>query len=345
MKTAKGKGNIEVRDIPVPRIRNDDDVLIRISAAGVCGTDIHIYRDEFPYWPPVVMGHEFSGVVVETGKGVTKFKHGDRVVAEPHTRFCGKCSLCRAGHIQLCPEKRSPGWGMDGAFTDYLVMPELFLHRIPDSLKDDAAALTEPAAIVATGVIERGGATVGDTVAIVGAGPIALLSVIAAKATGTQRVYLLGTNADETLRFPAAQILGVEKIINVDKTNAVDVILDETGGIGVDLTVEASGAASGINTAAKITKKCGRIVVLGLPGEEKIAVTWGEMVKKALDANFCFSSSVSSWEKALSLLSSFRGDLGVLISHHAKIDDWEKVFSDIESGKAIKALFIPEGMR
>ena len=345
VKTAKGKGNIEVRDIPVPRVRNEDDVLIRISAAGVCGTDIHIYRDEFPYWPPVVMGHEFSGVVVETGKGVTRFKHGDRVVAEPHTRFCGKCGLCRAGHIQLCPEKRSPGWGMDGAFTDYLVMPELFLHHVPDSLKDDAAALTEPAAIVVTGVIERGGVSVGDTVAIVGAGPVALLSLIAAKAAGARRVYLLGTNADEPLRFPAARILGAEKIINVDKTGAADVIPDETGGAGVDLAVEASGAAAGINTAAGITKKRGRIVVLGLPGEEKTAVTWGEMVKKALDANFCFSSSVSSWEKALSLLSSFHGDPGVLISHRANIDDWDRVFSDIESGKAIKALFIPEGTR
>jgi L-iditol 2-dehydrogenase len=316
--------------------------LIRISAAGVCGTDIHIYRDEFPYWPPVVMGHEFSGVIVETGKGVAGFKHGDRVVAEPHTRFCGKCSLCRAGHIQLCPEKRSPGWGMDGAFTDYLVMPELFLHHVPDSLKDDIAALTEPTAIVVTGVIERGGAAVGDTVAVVGAGPIALLSVITAKAAGAQRVYLLGTNADESLRFPAAQVLGAERIINVDKTDAAAVILDETGGLGVDLAVEASGAAAGINTAARITKKCGRIVVLGLPGEEKTAVIWGEMVKKALDASFCFSSSVFSWGKALSLLSSFRGDLRVLISHRAKIDDWEKVFSDIESGKAIKALFVPE---
>jgi L-iditol 2-dehydrogenase len=169
VKTAKGIGNIEVRDIPVPGIKNDDDVLIKISAAGVCGTDIHIYRDEFPYWPPVVMGHEFSGVVAETGRAVKNFKPGDRIVAEPHTRFCGKCYLCRTGHIQLCPEKRSPGWGMDGAFTDYLVMPELFLHHIPGGLSDEAAALTEPTAIVVTGVIERGRISVSETVIIVGA--------------------------------------------------------------------------------------------------------------------------------------------------------------------------------
>jgi L-iditol 2-dehydrogenase len=342
VKTAKGKGYIEIRDIPIPRIQKDDEVLIRISAAGVCGTDIHIYRDEFPYWPPVVLGHEFSGVIVETGKAVKNFKTGDRIVAEPHTHFCGKCYLCRAGHIQLCPEKRSPGWGMNGAFTDYLVMPELFLHHVPGSLQDDIAALTEPTAIVVTGVIERAGVAVGDTVAIVGAGPIALLSLIAVKAAGARRVYFLGTNADEAMRFPAARILGADQVINVSTTDAAGIILDETGGVGVDLSVEASGAAAGVNTAAGITKKCGRITALGLPGDKEIAVTWSEMVKKALDVSFCFSSSVSSWEKALSLLSSFRGDLGVLLSHRAKIDDWEKVFSDIEAGKAIKALFVPE---
>jgi L-iditol 2-dehydrogenase len=342
VKTAKGRGNIEVRELPVPVIQNDDDVLIKISAAGVCGTDIHIYHDAFPYWPPVVMGHEFSGVVVETGKAVKHFSPGDRVVAEPHTHFCGKCHLCRAGHIQLCPEKRSPGWGMNGAFTDYLVMPELFLHHIPDPLTDDIAALTEPTAIAVTGVIERGRAAVGDTVAIVGAGPVALLSLIAVKAAGARKVYLLGTNADEAMRFPAARALGVEYIINVSTTDAVDVILDDTGGIGVDCTVEASGVAAGVNTAAAITKKRGRITVLGLPGDEKIAVTWSEMVKKALDISFCFSSSVSSWEKAISVLFASPYDLTALISHRAKIDDWRNVFNDIEAGNAIKALFIPE---
>jgi L-iditol 2-dehydrogenase len=342
VKTAKGEGNIEVRDIPVPRIKDDNDVLIKISAAGVCGTDLHIYHDEFPYWPPVVMGHEFSGVVAGTGRGVKNFKPGDRVVAEPHTRFCGKCYLCRAGHIQLCPEKRSPGWGMDGAFTSYLVMPELFLHHIPGSLNDEAAALTEPAAIVVNGVIERGRAGVGDTAVIVGAGPIALLSVAALKAAGARKVYVLGTSADEAMRFPAAKTLGADEIINVLHVNAPERIMEDTGGSGADLVVEASGTAPGINTAIAAARKCGRITVLGLPGAEKVSVAWGDMVKKALDVSFCFSSSVSSWEKAVSMLASSSCDLGALISHRAKIDDWQQVFADIEAGNAIKALFIPQ---
>jgi L-iditol 2-dehydrogenase len=342
VKIAKGIGNIEVRDVPVPSIQNDDEVLIKISAAGVCGTDIHIFHDQFPYWPPVVLGHEFSGVVIETGKAVQRFKAGDRVVGEPHTKFCGKCYLCRAGHIQLCAEKRSPGWGMHGAFTAYLVMPELFLHHIPGNLSDDVAALTEPTAIVVNGVIERGRATVGDTVVIIGAGPVALLSVVAARAAGARKVYILGTNADEAMRFPAAKTLGADMVINTQKVDATAIIMKETGGIGADLTVEASGAEAGINTAIAVTRKCGRLSVLGLPGAEKISVMWGAMVKKVLDVTCCFSSSVSSWEKAITILSTSSAPLSVLISHHAKIDDWKKVFDDIEAGNALKALFIPD---
>jgi L-iditol 2-dehydrogenase len=342
VKTAKGEGCIEVRDVPVPKIKNDDEALIRISAAGVCGTDLHIYHDEFPCWPPVVLGHEFSGIITETGKGVARFKPGDRVVAEPHTHFCGKCYLCRSGSIQLCPEKRSPGWGMDGAFTGFIVMPELFLHRVPDSVSDELAALTEPMAIAVTGALERGRACPGDTVVITGAGPIGLLSLAAVKAAGAGKVFVLGTGADEALRFPAAKSLGADRIINVMNTDAVAEIMAETDGAGADHVIEASGSAAGVNTAAEAAKKTGRITVLGLPGAEKIPVPWAGMVKKALDISFCFSSSVSSWEKALSILSSSPYDLGALISHRAKIDDWKKVFNDIEDGKAIKVLFIPE---
>jgi L-iditol 2-dehydrogenase len=331
-----------VRELPVPSIKNDDEVLIKITAAGVCGTDIHIYRDEFPYWPPVVMGHEFSGVIEEVGPAVKGFAPGDRVVAEPHTHFCGSCYLCRGGHIQICPEKRSPGWGMDGAFAAYLVMPSLFLHHLPGGISGEVAALTEPAAIVVTGVAERGKAGVGDTVVIVGAGPIGLLSLVTAKAAGAKQVFVLGTDADEGMRFPAAKALGAGEVFNVTRVDPAERILEATGGIGADLAVEASGAAEGINAAAAAVKNMGRLAVLGLPGRETIPVAWETMVRKALEVSFCFSSSVSSWEKAISLLSSSPLDLKVLISHRTRIDNWEQVFADIEAGKAIKALFIPQ---
>lgn len=341
MKTQKGPGNFAICDIPPPRIRTDDEVLLEVNAAGVCGTDLHILHDSFQSYPPVVLGHEFSATVVETGKNVTRFKAGDRVVGEPHTLFCGKCDECRAGKIQLCAQKRSPGWGIDGAFTDYLVMPELFLHHIPPNVPNDIAALAEPMAIVTHEVLERARVEPQDTVAIIGAGPIGLLAALVAKQGGAAKTYLLGTTADEALRFPAAARLGVDRVFNVEKEDASGQIFTLTNGKGVDLAVEASGAEGGINTAIDILKKCGRLCVVGMPSKDRVAVQWLKMIQKVLDVTFNLSSSVSSWERALSIMASTPYDLSAVISHRANIEDWQTVFEDIAKGDAIKALFIP----
>lgn len=345
MKTEKGVGHFEVRDIPVPTLKKPDDVLIRVLAAGVCGTDVHIYEDTFQNYPPVVLGHEFSGVVTEVGSAVTRFQPGDRVVGEPHTRFCGKCDMCRAGNIQLCAEKRSPGWGIDGAFTDFLVMPELFLHHIPEHVSDEVAALAEPMAIVTHEVLERAKVEPQDVVAIIGAGPIGLLASVAARAGGASRVVVLGTDADEAIRFPAARKLGADSVINVLHQDAVKAILDMTHDRGADLVIEASGSEPGINTAIDIVKKCGRICAVGMPNTERVHIQWLKMINKVLTVIFNLSSSVSSWERALSIMANTSCDLRAVITHHASIEDWELVFADIAQGRAIKALFVPGAAR
>jgi len=342
VKTQKGDGFFEIQDIPKPEIKKEDDVLIRVLAAGVCGTDVHILHDEFPYWPPVVVGHEFVGVVEEIGSAVTNFKVGDRIVAEPHTHFCGKCDMCRSGRIQLCAHKRSPGWGMNGAFTDYLVMPELFLHHVPQKVSDEVAALAEPLAIVTHEVLERAKVEPQDKIAIVGAGPIALLAAVAARSGGASRIYMLGTDADEALRFPTAKKLGIDAVINVQHENVEEKILELTDGKGVDMVIEASGAEAGINTAISIVKKCGRICVIGVPSREKVNIKWKMMVNKVLDVIFNFSSSVSSWERALSIMDTTPYDLSAIITHRVNITEWESAFEDIAAGKAIKVLFLPE---
>lgn len=342
MKTAPGVGNFEIRDIPVPKIKKDDEVLIRVSAAGVCGTDVHIYHDKFQNYPPVVLGHEFSGVVVEIGAEVKNFKVGDRVVAEPHTGFCGKCDMCRAGKIQLCKEKRSPGWGIDGAFTDYVVIPELFLHHIPDNVSDVVAALAEPMAIVTHEVLERGKVEPQDTIAVIGAGPIGLLAAVVAKAGGAKRTIVIGTDVDEKLRFPTAKKLGVDYIFNAMRDDVPKKIMELTNNRGVDMVVEASGSEPGINSAIDIVKKCGRICVVGMPGRDKVSVQWLKMINKVLDVVFNLSSSVSAWERALGIMSSTPYDLSAVVSHCTTIDKWEQMFDEIAKGNAIKVMFIPE---
>ena len=182
VKTARGVGHLELQDLPEP-VPAAGWVSIKVRYAGICGTDLHIVRDEFPYWPPVTLGHEFFGTVIELGDGVDPALLGARVVCEPHSRACGICHLCRRGFAELCADKRSPGWGIDGAFADRLAMPAHLLHRVPDGLSDRVAALAEPMAVSVT-ALGRTGVQAGDTVLIVGPGPIGILLAAGARALG-----------------------------------------------------------------------------------------------------------------------------------------------------------------
>lgn len=337
-----GKDLIEVTEVKKPQIINDDDVLIKVKAAGVCGTDIHIYNDEFTYYPPVTLGHEFSGVVEAAGSAVSNFNVGDSVVAEPHAKACMVCDLCRRGYWQICPEKRSPGWGQDGAFTDYLIMPEKLLHKIPAGVPFDVATLAEPLAIVTNYVSERVKIYLQDFVVVVGAGPIGILAALAAKENGASKVVMLGVDADESLRFKTALELGTDRVINVIKEGAQEIISGMTDGRMADVVIEASGNEKGIQSSFHLVRKCGRVCVIGLAGKDGVDVPWNTAQSKMLDVFFNMSSSYTSWDSALSLMANTRYDLSKLITHRASINNWRDVFNDLVTGKGIKAMFIPE---
>jgi L-iditol 2-dehydrogenase len=340
-KYEKGKGFVEVREVPVPKIQHDDEVLINVKAAGVCGTDLHIYDDEFPYWPPVTLGHEFSGVVVDVGEKVTNVREGDRVVAEPHAEACMVCDICRRGYWQLCPKKRSPGWGRDGAFADYVVMPAKLLHKIPDKLSYNVAALMEPLAGAVNYVCERVRVMAQDTVVVIGPGPIGILCAFAAKESGAGKVIVLGVSSDEALRFPVALELGADLTINVLKDDALAIISDLTNGNMADVAIEASGNEKGIQTAISSLRKLGRLCAVGLTGKDVVNVNWDSAQLKMLDVYFNMSTSYTSWNKAISMAANTKRDLGRLITHTESINNWEKVFADLRNGNGIKALFIP----
>ena len=336
-----GVGNVELQEVPIPKIVKDDDVLIRVKAAGVCGTDIHILNDEFKYYPPVTLGHEFSGVIEETGPGVKRFSAGDRVVAEPQAESCMVCDTCRRGQWQICPSKRSPGWGIDGSFASYLIMPERLLHKIPDSVPDDIAALTEPLAIATTYISERLKIYLSDFVVIVGAGPVGILSAFAAKENGASRVVVLGVDADEPVRFKAALELGADRVINVGKEDALAVVSQMTNGRMADAVIEASGNKHGIISAFHMARIGGRVCAAGLTPTDEAVIPWNTAQRKMLDVYFNFSSSYTSWDSALLLMQNTKRDLSKLITHRAALKDWRQVFDDLTSGKGIKALFIP----
>lgn len=340
VKTKKGVGNIELLERPKPS-PGEGEVLIEVHACGVCGTDIHVKHDRFPYWPPVILGHEFAGRIVELGPGTKLYQIGDRVVGEPHTRACGHCHLCRTGNIQICPDKRSPGWGIDGAMARWLVMPEKLLHAIPDSMSYTEAALVEPTANVVSDVLERARVEGGDYVVVLGPGPIGLLAGLAAKAAGAREVLMLGTEKDEEIRLSKARELGMDTFVIGHQGDPIAAVMDRTRGIGADLVIECSGAAPAIALGIDLVRKLGRFCAIGLTGQEKTSFPYDKAMFKVCTIICNLSTLYASWDRAISLIATGQIPAGKLISHAEPLTNWEKVFDDIENLRALKAVLLP----
>ena len=340
VKTARGPGLIEVRDVPEPTPQ-PGEVKIEIAACGICGSDIHVRNDEFPYWPPVILGHEFTGTIVELGPDCHHSAVGQRIVAEPHTRACGHCYLCRTGNIQICPDKRSPGWGIDGGMAQYICYPERLLHGIPETMTWDQAAVVEPTANVVTDLIEHTGVTPGDFVVVQGPGPIGLMSAMVARAAGAREVAIIGTPGDVELRLARAGALGFTRLINLAESDPIETVLQWTDGIGADVVVECSGAPQAIPITVDLVRKTGRICAIGLTGNKEVPLPWDKFAFKVVDVNFNLSTSYTSWDRAINLIHSGQVPSEKLITHRAGLDDWQAVFDDIEALKALKSLIIP----
>jgi L-iditol 2-dehydrogenase len=340
VKTQKGPGFLELREVPEP-VPGPGEVLIEVQACGICGTDVHVLHDRFPYWPPVILGHEFAGRIVETGPDTQLFKTGDRVVGEPHTRACGHCYLCRTGNIQICPMKRSPGWGIDGAFARYLKMPERLLHKIPDGMSYDTAAVVEPTANTVHDVVERARVNAGDFVVVLGPGPIGLLAGLTARAAGARHVVITGTPADEEVRLSKARELGFETVVNVAETDPVSLVAGLTNGLGADVVIEASGSPRAIAGTVDLVRKRGRICVIGLTGEDSIAFPWDKAAFKVCDIIFNLSTSYTSWDRTIALIATGRLPAGELITHRMPLGDYRRAFDEIEAQRALKVLLIP----
>jgi L-iditol 2-dehydrogenase len=340
VKTQKGKGFLELRDVPESRAPGSGEVKIQIAACGICGTDIHVKHDEFPYWPPVILGHEFSGTVVELGPDCVRAKVGDRIVAEPHSKACGVCYLCRTGQVQICPNKRSPGWGIDGAMTSFITYPEKLLHKIPDSMTFDQAALVEPTANAVTDIIERAKLTAGDFAVVIGPGPIGLLSAMVARAAGARQVLVVGTPGDEALRLSKARELGFPTV-NIAQQNAVDVVMQMTDGLGADMVIECSGSPRAIPTTVDLIRKRGTICVIGLTGGKNVEIPWDKFAFKVCDVIFNLSTSYTSWDRTIALIASGQVPAEKLITHKAPLTQWESVFAACENLQALKGLLTP----
>ncbi|OGV70170.1 MAG: hypothetical protein A2269_02610, partial [Lentisphaerae bacterium RIFOXYA12_FULL_60_10] len=257
------------------------------------------------------------------------------------TRACGVCPLCRTGNIQICPDKRSPGWGIDGGMAEYICYPERLLHTIPADMTWDQAAVVEPTANAVTDLIERTGVIPGDLVVVQGPGPIGLLTAMVARAAGAREVVILGTPGDEALRLKKARDLGFRQVINIGQRNAVEAVMELTGGLGADVVAECSGAPKAIPSTVDLVRKRGRICAIGLTGNRPVELPWDKFAFKVVDVQFCMSTSYTSWDRTIHLIHSGAVPAQEVISHRAPLAQWESVFDAIERLEALKALLIP----
>jgi L-iditol 2-dehydrogenase len=338
MKTKAGVGNLEIRDLPEP-VPGPGQVLIEVKAAGICGTDIHIYHDTFRSNPPVILGHEFCGVVKGVGPGVTEFKPGDRVTSETAARVCGKCRFCRTGHYNLCPERLGLGYGVDGVFTKYCVVRKKIVHSLPDSVDFRSGAMCEPLSCAVHGVIEQTGVRAGDVVAVIGPGAIGLLAAQVAMAEGGT-VVVLGIDADKD-KFAVAEALGCKRTINISKEDPLKIIRDLSDGYGADVVLECSGAAPAARLGFQLASKRGRYCQMGLFGKP-IEIDLEQIAYKELDVSGFISQKWTAWQTALRLLQEKKVNLGPLISQELALADWREGFESKEKGTVLKTLLYPE---
>ncbi|MFW9802278.1 MAG: zinc-binding dehydrogenase [Candidatus Thorarchaeota archaeon] len=339
MKTARGVGNLEIREIEDPK-PGRDEVLIEVAAAGICGSDIHIKHDQSFYNPPVILGHEYSGTVVDVGPDVSGVKVGDKVVS-PATAYCGRCYQCKTGHMNRCTAegKRILGVSLaNGAFAKYLAVPEYIIHGVPEGVSLEEAALAEPTACVVHAVAETTSICPGDTVVVQGPGTMGLLAVQVAKAMGAGKVIVTGVTADKW-RFDIARKTGADLTIDVQSdTDPVEIVRDHTNGLGADVVIEASGACIACTQSLDFVKIAGHVSLVGVRGKP-MEIDLDPMIEKELTMTGTWGTLPSSWVKTLRLMGSRKIDVSSLITHRIALDDWEDGFNLMETQQAIKVLF------
>ena len=331
---------MEVMERPIPELK-EDEVLIKVKAVGVCGTDLHIYNGNVVTGTDVTIGHELSGVIEKVGAKVGRVEVGDRVVSRLNVGVCGTCKACLSGNPQMCEHRTCPGHWVDGAFAEYMKIDEKQLLTFGKELTFEEAAFTEPMACVATALVERTKVQPEDLVVVIGPGPIGLLAAQMAKIYGASKVVVVGTAMDKELRLPLAKKLGADLTLVSGEDDVEQIIKGMTNGEGADLCVDCSGAAPAINSCLRMLRKLGRMCVIGLPGKREIPIEWKTAAEKSLEVIFSYSSTPTSWNLCLSMLE--RGAINVkdMISHTTDLEGFKDVVEATKRGEVIKAIIEP----
>lgn len=331
-------GSVELREVPVPSI-GEEDVLLEVAAVGVCGSDLHQWQGSHSWRVtyPCILGHEFAGTVVKCGSRVSRFTPGRRVVSETAAVIDPASPFSRQGLYNLDPGRLGFGYGVDGAMAPYVRVPERCLHSVPDGVPFDVAALTEPCCVAYNAACVHARIRPGDTVVVIGPGPIGLLCALMARLSGAGHLVVTGLPAD-LHRLETARRLGAQAVLDSGLLEHVRAFGD---GFGADVVIDAAGVSATLKTAIDIVRPAGQIVKVGW-GPQPMNFSLDAAVQKAVTIQGSFSHNWPIWEKIVSMMATGQLDLGPVLSAVLPLAAWHEAFEGMHTGALVKAVLLPQ---
>ena len=335
---------IKMEEYPVPQI-GPDEVLIKVMAVGICGSDLHYYSHgrigKYVVDKPFILGHECAGDIAAIGSNVQRFQVGDRVAVEPGVT-CGRCDACKEGRYNLCPDVEflaTPPF--DGAFVQYIKIREDFVFAIPDELSYEEAALVEPFS-VGIHAANRTNLQPGSTVAIMGMGPVGLMAVAAAKAYGAANIIVTDL---EPLRLEAAKQMGATHIINSREQDPLEEIKRITSGKGVDVAWETAGNPKALQAALGSLRRGGKLAVVGLPAQDEIPLNVPLIADNEVDIYGIFRYA-NTYPKGINFLSSGIVDANKLITDKFALEQTQEAMERAlnQKSECLKIIVYPNGL-
>ncbi len=339
VKYAAGEGNVDILDVAEP-VCGDSQVKIEVAFCGVCGTDVHVLHDTFRNYPPVILGHEFAGTVVEVGRNVKGVTLGERIAGLGATAItCGHCDYCRTGYFLFCANRRGMGHGVDGGFTRYVLLRPDQLYRIPANITLEEAAISEPFAAAIQAVTEIADVRIGDVALISGPGPIGLLCLKLLVAEGVKTI-VAGAPGDDS-RLEAARRFGAAETVNIGERSLADVVREHTDGRGFEAVFECAGHPDSVRGCLEAVRPLGQYTQVGICGRE-IQFPIDEIFFKQLRLAGSVCYTANTWSRMMKIYAQGRIRLDDLISAKLPISQWRRAFDLINEKKVLKVLMYPE---
>ena len=346
-----GQGDVRIAEVPVPEI-GDDDILLEVKACGICGSDLHTFYGVNPPMAdkPVIMGHEFAGVIVKRGEKVSeRWQVGDRVVSDNTGDACGVCPSCENGHFVACQNRKILGCDMDGGFAKYVKIPgrilQMFpncLFHIPENLSFEEATLMDPAANGYNAVVEQGEFKSGENIVVFGSGALGLMALQQAVIAGAANAILVGLTPDKVTRFEIGKKLGATHVFASDEDHDfIRKIHEICGESGVALVVDAAGVPIITKQAIQIVRNEGKIVRIGM-SKRGYDESLDQFMLKNVSLVGHMGYNAGAWRKTLNLAKTNKIDMKTIITGTLPLSRYQEGFDLVKSQKASKIILIPE---